>query len=128
MLRPADEPITESDAFITEALRHASIPTLMMSLVHVTGDTSLLRGSVRPGATVMGDVDGGMSDDEKAAVRAMALDALRAYRDRGCTLPPPPSDETIREMMSFMVGTEVPARYVPMMLEEMALDGRDARD
>lgn len=128
MRRPADEPITESDAFIEEALRHASIPTLMMSLVHVTGDTSLLRGPIRPGATVMGDVDGGMSDEEKAAVRATALDVLRAYRDRGCTLPPPPSDETVREMLSFMVGTEVPAQYVPMMLEEMALDGRDARD
>ena len=35
--------------------------------------------------------------------------------------------DTIREMMSFMVGTEVPAAYVPMMLEEMALDGRDER-
>ncbi len=31
-------------------------------------------------------------------------------------------------MMSFMVGQEVPAQYVPMMLEEMALDGQDARD
>ena len=26
-------------------------------------------------------------------MRALALDALRAYRDRGCTLPPPPSDD-----------------------------------
>ncbi len=128
MLPPADAPITEDDAFLARALEHASIPTLMMSLVHLTGDTSLLRGTIRPGATIMGDVDGGMSAEDKAAVRAMALDALRAYRDRGCTLPPPPSDETVREMLSFMVGTEVPAAYVPMMLEEMALDGRDARD
>lgn len=30
-------------------------------------------------------------------------------------------------MMSFMVGQEVPVEYVPMMMEEMALDGRDAR-
>ena len=40
----------------------------------------------------------------------MALDALRAYRDRGCTLPPPPSPATVREMMSFIVGEEVPGR------------------
>ena len=75
-----------------------------------------------------GEQDGGLSDADKAAVRAMALDALRAYRDRGGTLPPPPSPETIREMMSFMVGEEVPDEYVPMFLEEMALDDGDARD
>ncbi len=125
---PADAPVTEDDAFLAAALEHASVPTLMMSIIHLTGDASLLQGAIRPGNAVMGDVDGGMSAEEKAAVRVMALDALRAYRDRGCTLPPPPSPETIREMMSFMVGTEVPAAYVPMMLEEMALDGRDARD
>ncbi len=31
-------------------------------------------------------------------------------------------------MMSFMVGEEVPDEYVPMFLEEMALDDGDARD
>lgn len=127
-IRPADAPITEDDAFLADALTHASVPTLMMSLVHLTGDARLLDGPIRPGAAMMGEVDGGMSAEDKAAVRAMALDALRAYRDRGCTLPPPPSPETVRAMMSFMVGQEVPAEYVPMMLEEMALDGRDARD
>jgi 4-hydroxyacetophenone monooxygenase len=129
MIRPpADALIIEDDAFVAAALEHASIPTLMMSLIHLTGDASLLRGSIRPGTAMMGDVDGGMSAADKATVRRQALDALRAYRDRGGTLPPPPSPETIREMMSFMVGQEVPAAYVPMMLEEMALDGADARD
>src|SRR4029077_11253418 len=69
VIRPADAVITEDDDFLAQALEHASIPTLMMSLVHLTGDTSLLRGSIRPGATMMGDVDGGMSADDKAAVR-----------------------------------------------------------
>lgn len=126
--RAADEPITEDDAFLADALAHASVPTLMMSLVHLTGDTTILDGPLRPGCAIMGEVDGAMSAEEKAAVRAMVLDALRAYRDRGCTLPPPPSADTVRRMMSFMVGQEVPAEYVPMMLEEIALDGGDARD
>jgi 4-hydroxyacetophenone monooxygenase len=126
--RPAEAPITEDDEFLAWALEHASIPTLMVSLIHLTGDASLLDGPIRPGAAMMGDVDGGLTADDKAAVRAMALDALRAHRDRGGTLPPAPSGDTVRRMMSFMVGQEVPAEYVPMMLEEMALDGADARD
>src|SRR5258705_6635784 len=95
--RPAEAPITEDDAFLAAALAHASIPTLMMSLVHLTGDASLLHGTIRPQSMLRGETDGGLGEAEKATVRAMGLDALRAYRDRGCTLPPPPSPATIRE-------------------------------
>ena len=126
-LRPAAEPITEDDAFLARALESASIPTLMMSLVHLTGDTSLLRGSIRPAAAIMGEVQGSLSDEEKATVRARALAELAAYRDRGCTLPPQPTPEIVHEMMSFVVGQPVPDEYLPMMMEEMALDGEDAR-
>jgi len=124
----AHAPITEDDAFLAATLEHASVATLMMAIVHLTGDTSLLGGPIRPQRPLPGEADGGLSDADKAAVRATALEALRAYRDRGCTLPPPPSPATIREMMSFMVGEDVPDEYVPMFLEEMALDGGDARD
>jgi 4-hydroxyacetophenone monooxygenase len=126
--RSADAPITEDDAFLANALEHASVPTLMMAIVHLTGDASLLRGSIRPQKTIPGEVDGGITDADKTAVRAMALAALCAYRDRGCTLPPPLPQSTIREMMSFLVGEPVPDEYAEMMLEEMALDSGDARD
>lgn len=119
--------IDEDDAFLEAALKHASVPTLMMSIIHLTGDASLLHGTIRPQRVMPGDTDGGLTDGDKAAMRAMALDALRAYRDRGCTLPPLPGPETIRTMMSFLVGEQVPDEYVPMFLEEIALDG-DARD
>jgi 4-hydroxyacetophenone monooxygenase len=121
------EPIIEDDAAIARALESASVPTLMMSLVHLTGDTRLLRGEIRPKRAVMGDVHGSLTRAEKEEVRREALPILLAYRDGGCKLPPVPSSETIREMMSFMVGEPVPDEYVPMMLEEMELDGEDVR-
>ncbi len=121
-------PITATDAEIARALESANIPALMASIVHLTGDTSVLRGRIRPGAAALGDLTGGLSDADKAEVRRMVLAALVTYRDGGCRLPAPPSNETIHEMMSFVVGEPVRERYVPMMLEELALDGRDARD
>jgi len=128
MSRPlAHAPITEDDAFLAATLEHASESTLLMTIVHLTGDASLLNGPIRPQRTLPGESDGGLSDADKQAVRARALDALRAYRDRGNTLPPPPPPATIRQMMSFIVGAEVPDEYVPMFLEEMALDSGDAR-
>jgi 4-hydroxyacetophenone monooxygenase len=126
-LQPAEKMITQSDAFIERALAAASIPTLMMSLVHLTGDKSLLKGSIRPKAPIMGEFQGYLSEEDKASVRRLALQALKDYRDRGGTLPPPPSADEVREMMSFMVGAPVPDEYVPMMLEELALDGEDSR-
>src|SRR5215831_7844838 len=125
---PPAKPIVEDDAFLAAALERASVPTLVMSLVHITGDPSLLRGPIRPQPAVMSEVQGYLTEEEKARIRAQALEILKGYRDRGCTLPPPPTPELVREMMSYLVGQPVPAEYVPMMLEEMALDGRDARD
>ncbi len=100
----------------------------MMSMIDMTGDTSLVRGPIRPAGILLNEVQGFMSEDDRAAVRAQALEVIKAYRDGGCELPPPPSPENIHEMMCFMVGGDVPADYVPMILEEMELDGKDVRE
>ena len=126
-LDPRLHPIREDDAAIAKALESASIPTLLAAMVHVTGDTRWLRGAVRPRPAIMGEIQGFLSEEEKACVRRDALEALRSYRDAGCKLPPAPATETIREMMSFVVGEPVPDEYAPMMLEEMELDGEDVR-
>jgi len=120
--------ITEDDETIARALEQASIPALMASLVHLTGDVGILRGSVRPQKAVLNDQTGGMTEEDKAGVRKRALEVLCAWRDAGCPPPPPPSRQVVHETMSFVVGEPVPERYVPMMAEELALDGRDARD
>jgi 4-hydroxyacetophenone monooxygenase len=126
-LLPAEKPITESDEFIAQQLEGASIPTLMMSLIHITGDASPLQGEIRPKVVMMGGFQGGLSEADQTRVRAQALQALKAYRDRGCTLPSQPSPALIQQMMNFMVGDRVGDEYVPMMLEELALDGNDSR-
>ncbi len=120
-------PIACDDATIEGALESANVPALLMSLIHLTGDTTILRGSIRPPKVVGRGAESGLSAQDKAAVRARAFEALRAYRDRGGTLPEPPGPQTIAAMMAFVVGEPVPEAYVPMMQEEMALDGRDAR-
>jgi len=119
--------ITDDDAAIAAALEDVSIPTLMLSLVHMTGDASLIRGELKPQGLFLNEVQGYMSEPDKAEVRRIALDVIAKFRDSGCVLPPPPSPALVREMMSWLVCEDVPEEYVPMMLEEMELDGRDAR-
>ena len=125
-LAPAAEKITDDNAAIEAALADASIPTLMLSMIHMSGDTALLDGGIRPLGVYLNEVQGYMSEEDKAGIRAQALDVITRYRDNGCQAVPIKDPETIRRMMSFLVAEEVPMDYVPMMLEEMELDG-DAR-
>ena len=68
-----------------------------------------------------------MTEEDKAEVRAIALEVIRDYRDRGCPEPEPISADLLHEMMGWLVCEEVPAEYVPMLMEEMELDGADQR-
>src|SRR6478735_3349791 len=123
----AGQPFTTSDEDIAAALLDVSIPTLMLSLVHMSGDPDLIRGELKPAGLFLNEVQGYMSEDDKAAVRKIALEVIADYRDRGCPEPEPISAELLSEMMQWLVCEQVPDEYVPMLLEEMELDGRDAR-
>ncbi len=126
-IKPAALPITASDAELTKMLEGASVPALIMSLVHLTGDLSVIRGDIRPKKPLINEYDGGLTEEQNKRIRVLALDALKAYRDRGCTLPEAPSAQIVLEMMNFIAGATVATEYVPMMLEELALDGVDLR-
>ena len=74
---------------IAEALLDVSIPTLMLSLVHMSGDAELIRGELKPAGLFLNEVQGYMSEEDKAAVRKIALEVIADYRDRGCPEPEP---------------------------------------
>ncbi len=123
----AGQPFTTSDEEIADALRDVSIPTLMLSLVHMAGDPALIRGALKPAGLFLNEVQGFMSEEDKAAARSIALQVISDYRDRGCPEPEPISGELLKEMMEWIVCEPVPDEYIPMLLEEMELDGTDAR-
>ncbi len=120
-------PITDDDAAIAAMLEDVSIPTLVLSMVHMTGDPSWIRGPIRPLGLFLNEIQGYLPEEQKAEVRARALEAIAAFRDGGCVLPPPPDVELLKEMMAWLVCEPVPDEYVPMVLEEMELDGGDPR-
>ncbi|MFN2538672.1 MAG: flavin-containing monooxygenase [Mycobacteriales bacterium] len=123
----AGEPFTTSDEEIARALEDVSIPTLLLSCVHMSGDASILDGPLRPQGLFLNEVQGYMSEEDKAAARRLALGIIKDYRDSGCPEPEPVGAELLKKMMAFLVCQEVPDEYVPMMLEEMELAGQDER-
>src|SRR5947209_10988493 len=94
----AGEPFTDGDEVIAAALRDVSIPALLCSLVHMTGDPAWIRGSVQPRVAVSLEFQSGIPEDEQEDVRRRALPVIAAYRDAGCQ-PHPLSHELLRDMM-----------------------------
>jgi 4-hydroxyacetophenone monooxygenase len=113
------EGFPRDDAALVDAVQSANLPTLMMVLVHLTGDAALLRGEIRPQRATPQRPHGGLTAEQGEQVRARALSALRAFRDGGCVLPTLPSDELLAEMMSFSLGQPIAPEYVPMMRQDM---------
>ena len=121
------EPITETDDELRRILEDAEVPPLLPALAYVTGDLSLLREELRPDPMLIGMPQGGLSDDQLAAVRRLALDALIRFRDGGSIPAPVPSDEQLLRIMEYAVGGAAMGEYLPLLEEELAYRGEDRR-
>jgi 4-hydroxyacetophenone monooxygenase len=96
-----------------EAVAIANIPTLLMVLVQLTGDTRWLEDPYKPHRHVgMDDNDtGGLDPAIQAEVRAAALDAILAWKaGRPVALPAPPEDMLVN-MLSVAMAEHVPDEY-----------------
>ena len=120
----AGRPFDDDDAAIARALEEVSVPALLCSLVHMTGDPSWVRGSRRPRLGGFTALDGGMPEAEQAAVRREALPIIAAYRDAGCK-PKDLPRELLAEMMEFAAAREVPERQRELFFFDLQFEGRD---
>jgi 4-hydroxyacetophenone monooxygenase len=120
------QPIPADDVSLKNALEEAHIPSLICALLHITGDTDLIRGSIRPENSFFGDAQGNLSEEEQRHIRKQAYDVLRTYRDNGHTMPPAPDTEMVSEMVNFIIGSEVSSDYGEFLHAELMLGDEDA--
>ena len=129
-------PITQGDDEIAAALADAALPmflpALLPALAHATGDYSLLVDALRPDGATLRDETSGLSPEQQAEIRRLALDTLIAVRDGGARFSDDATKsevdaQRLRELMSFVVGEDVDAQYVPLMREELSVTGDDLR-
>lgn len=123
----AIEPITAAGEDIARALEQAEIPPLLPALAYLTGDLSLLREALRPDPMLIGMPQCGLTDDQQAVAREVALAALVRFRDNGSQPAPRPSTEDLLSIMEFSVGGSEMRDYLPLLEEELALRGEDRR-
>ena len=123
--RFAGEPFDDGDDAIARALEEVSIPALMCALVHMSGDTSWVRGDIQPNVGMSLDIQGGMSVGDMAEVRRRAIPAIAAYRDAGCVPADLPQD-LLQEMMSFLGRRPVEGRLAGLLFDDLQFEGADS--
>ena len=112
--------LNASDATLRDALASANIPTLLLVLAHLTGERRWLASPYLPTRTVaLDDNDsGGLLGVRQDEVRDAALKVLGELREGLRTVPRPPSDSEIIEMLSLSLGEQVPPEYAEAMAED----------
>ncbi|RAU92207.1 flavin-containing monooxygenase [Mycolicibacter senuensis] len=124
--RYAGQPFNTPTPDIAAALEQVSIPTLLLSCVHITGDPRFIR-EFKQNGIFLNEIQGFMSEEDKARARAEALAVIVDYRDRGCPQPAPLPDELVKEMMDWAACETVPDDYLGLLAEELDLSGVDPR-
>jgi 4-hydroxyacetophenone monooxygenase len=118
-------PFDDTDDVIRAALAEASVPALLMSMVHMTGDLGLLDELPGPFKLIPMDLQGGMSEADKQAVRQRAFDVVRDYRDRGCPAPFVPDMRQTRVMLDAITAGEVTDEYLDYIAADLRLSDAD---
>lgn len=101
-------------------LEGANVVPLAMSLVHLNGDLSVLE-RIAPHVRGAWDHLESVPEELAGALRDELADAMQAFHEGKPPALPSPSVEQVQHMMSVAVADQVPARYVPMLLEHMGL-------
>lgn len=100
-------------ALLDHAVTQANIPTLLMVLVQMTGDTHWLDAPYQINRqSGMGDNDsGGLDATLQAEVRTAAIEAIRAWQNgKPLAIEDPPPELLVR-MLSNAMGERVPDEY-----------------
>lgn len=127
----AGRPFTSEELSRTQIAEHLddlSVPALLLSCVHMSRPEdreALLAGPLRPAGSYLNEYQGFMDPDDQRAARELALGVILDWRDRGCPEPEPLADGLLERMMDWIVAAEVDRDYVPMMADELCLDGPD---
>ena len=113
-----------SDIDLTQldrALAAAHQPALQAALVHLTGEDHWLRPEWAPAYVPLSRGDTGVPDAEQKKFLAEAKVALADWFGKGGGRTHQPSAATLRRMMSFVAGAEIPEGYADFLGDELSL-------
>ncbi len=125
LVRLTGLPFDDPDDVLRAAIDAASVPALLMSMVHMTGDLSILDELPRPFLLIAMDLQGGMSEPDKQVVRERAFAVARDYRDRGCPPPFVPDPDQLQAMLTVISAGQATAEFVDYIAADLRITDVD---
>jgi len=115
---------------LQRALQQSNIPTLLMVLLHLTGNQQWLSERYQCSAVRgLDDNDpGGLSEVVQQEIRDAAYDAILRWKGGVDPHMPAPNEDLLVRMLATSVGENVPANYGPMISAWLGLDPEFAID
>ena len=112
---------------LSEAVRSAYLPALLVALAQALGDLSLLRDDLRPDPDRVQEPSAGLSREQREAARELAIESLELLTELPARDVPHADDETLRRMFTFLTGQPVTDEYFQLLREELGVSGEDVR-
>jgi len=112
---------------LDRALAAAHQPALQAALVHLTGQDHWLRPEWVPAYVPLSRGDTGVPEAEQKKFLAEAKAALVDWFTNGRGQTHQPSAATLRRMMSFVAGAEIPEGYADFLVDELSLGATNTK-
>jgi 4-hydroxyacetophenone monooxygenase len=115
-----------TDEQLAEMVAVADLPSLLAALAHDMDSPELLAGfDLDP--TKHHEPQGGWGPEQQAHARQVAIDALIELGTAGWPPGRPPTADSVRPIMTWMMSTETSDDYVALLLEELGDTAVDLR-
>jgi 4-hydroxyacetophenone monooxygenase len=123
--------IPGTDEDLRRAIADANLPTLLLVMAQLSGDSRWLSERYKPAPIVVPegslfpDDSGDYSDELAGEIREAAFELLTKLADTGGEMPAPPSLSEMRTLMEFSTAESVDDEFCAMLLEETNFVDRD---
>ena len=134
MVDTTDEPernfdidlVDASEELIAAALGYADVPPLLCALAGALDDPDLVPDHLRPDLSIPMDPDAGLSADQQAEARALALPALLRIKAQGPRPATAIATDKLRPLLEYLASDDQIDDDIALCREELAL-GEDPR-
>ena len=114
------------DATLAAVLDHAELPPMLAALAAALGDPSFTPDQLRPDLSTLLDPTFGLSEEQQAQGRELALAGLQRLRDQGGPNLDARHVDDLEPLLDFLSGGRPVHDYLELLREELAL-GEDLR-